>query len=417
VPDVFDTVREVAVSRPRWLVAVTALGGASGRGRHARPGPTAGTEGPVGAGLAGLWRALARELPDTVVRAVDIDPAWGTDELLDAVLAELAVTDGPAAVGYTQGERVTVRAVEEELPEVGSDGPVLDHDSVVVLTGGARGITARLAVSLARSTGCSLELVGRSPLPDAPEDDDLAAAGDEPAIRRVLIGRGMRTPAEIEATCARVLAAREIRTTLSALEDAGVKVSYHAADVRDPAALASVVQDVYARHGRLDGIVHGAGVIEDRLLADKTSESFRRVFDTKVRGAAALLGALRDDGPFVVLFTSVSGAFGNRGQVDYAAANDALATWAWALAAGRGPGAGRVLAVDWGPWADTGMVSPELEREYARRGVGLVEADDAIERLMAELSVPGGEPEVMVARARVERFESPGGDPDGHGRP
>jgi NAD(P)-dependent dehydrogenase (short-subunit alcohol dehydrogenase family) len=271
-------------------------------------------------------------------------------------------------------------------------------------------------VALARSTGCSLELVGRSPLPDAPEPDDLRAAGDEPAIRRVLIGRGMRTPAEIEAECARVLGAREIRTTLSALEDAGVKVSYHAADVRDPSALASVVQDVYARHGRLDGIVHGAGVIEDRVLADKTPESFRRVFDTKVRGAAALLGSLRDDRPFVVFFTSVSGAFGNRGQVDYAAANDALATWAWSLAGHRGPGGGRVLAVDWGPWADTGMVSAELEREYARRGVGLVGADDAIDRLMAELSVAGGEPEVMVARARVGRFESPGGDPDGHGR-
>jgi len=62
------------------------------------------------------------------------------------------------------------------------------------------------------------------------------------------------------------------------------------------------------------------------------------------------------------------------------------------------------------------MVSAELEREYARRGVGLVGADDAIDRLMAELSVAGGEPEVMVARARVGRFESPGGDPDGHGR-
>jgi NAD(P)-dependent dehydrogenase (short-subunit alcohol dehydrogenase family) len=407
----------VAIGQPRGLVAVTGLGGTTGRGRGTDPGavPT-GPEGPVSAGLAGLWRSLARELPDSLVRAVDVEPGAATGETADAVLAELGIAGGPTAVGYRRGERVTVRAVEEELEVPAGDGPDLDHESVVVLTGGARGITARLAVALARSTGCSLELVGRSPLPDAPEPDDLRAADDEPAIRRVLIARGMRVPADIEAECARVLGAREIRTTLSALEDAGVKVSYHAADVRDPAALASVVQDVYARHGRLDGIVHGAGVIEDRMLADKKPESFRRVFDTKVRGAAALLGSLRDDRPFVVFFTSVSGAFGNRGQVDYAAANDALATWAWALAAQRGAGAGRVLAVDWGPWADTGMVSAELEREYARRGVGLVGADDAIDRLMAELSVAGGEPEVMVARARVGRFESPGGDPDGHGR-
>ena len=226
----------------------------------------------------------------------------------------------------------------------------------------------------------------------------------------------MRVPAEIESACSRVLADREIRQTLSALEDAGVKVSYHAADVTDPDAVAEVVRDIYARHGRLDGVVHGAGVIEDRLLADKTPDSFRRVFDTKVAGATALLGALRDDQPFVVLFTSVSGAFGNRGQVDYSAANDALSTWAWSLARRRGPGAGRVVAVDWGPWADTGMVSPELEREYAKRGVGLLDTEDAIGRLLAELARPDGEPEIVVARAAVERFAAPGGDPVGHGR-
>ena len=415
VPDLFEALLPVALARPRWLMAVTGLGGASGRGSAGSVGTTNDGGLPPGAGLAGLWRSLARELPGTAVRAVDVDPSESADTLVGYVTSELSIPDGPVVVGYRQGQRIAVQAVEEERSS--HPGPaVLDGDSVVLLTGGARGITARLAVSLARSTGCSLELVGRSPLPDAPEDDDLAAAADEPSIRKALIGRGMRVPAEIEAACSRIVAAREIRTTLSALEDAGVKVSYHAADVTDPGALAEVVQDVYARHGRLDGIVHGAGIIEDRLLADKTPASFRRVFDTKVSGATALLGALRDDRPFVVFFTSVSGAFGNRGQVDYSAANDALAAWAWTLADQRRSGqGGRVLAVDWGPWADTGMVSGELEREYARRGVGLLGADDAIDRLMTELSQPGGEPEIVVARARVDRFDPPVGEPVGHG--
>ncbi len=414
VPDVFESVRSSAMGGLRWLVAVTGLGGSSGRG------PEGATRLPLpgSAGIAGMWRALARELPDTLVRVVDVDPSAGVTSIADAVVGELGVTDGPVAVGYRQGERVAVVAVEEELsPSPDEVTALLDRHSVVLLTGGARGITARLAVSLARRTGCSLELVGRSPLPDAPEDEDLAGATGVADVRRALIARGMRDTSEIEATCMQLLAAREIRTTLSALEDAGVKVSYHVADVRDPRALASVVEDVYDRHGRLDGVVHGAGVIEDRLLAGKTPESFRRVFDTKVAGATALLDALRDDKAFVVFFTSVSGAFGNRGQVDYGAANDALAILAWSLAARRGPASGRVVAVDWGPWAETGMVSPELEREYARRGVGMVAADDGIDRLLTEVSAPRGEPEVVVATARVQAFEPSGGDPVGHGQP
>ena len=430
--DVFEQIRDVATGGVRWLVAATGLGGTLGR---VPPGTTPGGDHrvvlPVGAGLAGLWRALARELPEAHVRIVDLDPVGDPTALAGRIVAEVRAPGGPVAVGYRHGERVALLAVEEALPAppepedtITVPGPAalngnghrppalaLGRDSVVLLTGGARGITARLAVTLARTFGCSLELVGRSPLPDAPEDRDVADASDATDLRRVLIARGMREPAAIEAECARLLAAREVRATLSALEDAGVKVSYHSVDVRDPQALTAVVEDIYARHGRLDGVVHGAGVIEDRYLADKTVESFRRVFDTKVAGASAIFGALRDDRAFVVLFTSVSGAFGNRGQVDYGAANDALDTLAWSV----GPRNGRVLAVDWGPWAGTGMVSAELEREYARRGVGLVDPEDGISRLLAELAAPVSEPEIVLARARVATFEPAAADPVGHG--
>ncbi|MDQ1360010.1 MAG: hypothetical protein QOJ44_387, partial [Acidimicrobiaceae bacterium] len=285
-----------------------------------------------------------------------------------------------------------------------TQGTDLGPESVVLLTGGARGITAQLAVSLATTYGCSLELVGRSPLPDVPEEPEFAAAEDATQLRQVFLGRGERKPAVIEASVARLLAAREIRSTLSAIDNAGVKASYHAVDVRDADALTRVVDSVYDRHGRLDGIVHGAGVIEDRLLADKTPESFRRVFDTKVGSAHTLVSAVREPYPFLVLFTSVSGAFGNKGQVDYSAANDALAALAWSLTSQQ---FGPVVAVDWGPWAGSGMVTPQLDREYARRGVGLVDPEDGVARLLDELRTSLPEPEIVLARARVSTFEAP----------
>ncbi len=258
-------------------------------------------------------------------------------------------------VGYRDGVRATPRirpvelGVAGEVGEVGDVGAAgyagelpagLGPSSVVLLTGGARGITAAVAVELARRSGCAIELIGRTPPPTGPEDPVTADALDAPALRRALVATGVRRPAEIESQVARLLAEREVRTTLEVLGRLASSVRYHAVDVRDGAAVALVVADVYARHGRLDGVVHGAGILADRLLRDKTPESFDQVYRTKIEGARALLAALRDDVGFVALFGSVAGVFGNRSQVDYAAANDALDTLAGACA---GRFAGRVV--------------------------------------------------------------------------
>jgi NAD(P)-dependent dehydrogenase (short-subunit alcohol dehydrogenase family) len=264
---------------------------------------------------------------------------------------------------------------------------------VILLTGGARGITAGVAIALARLTGCHVELIGRTPAPAGPEDPATTTAPDMSALRGVLAGQGTGSPAEIEAAARRVLAEREMRATLDELRGSASSVRYRTADVRDADAVRAVVEDVYARHGRLDGVIHGAGILEDRLLGDKSPESFSRVYGTKVDGFRALLDAIapatppaagaRPDIGFVAAFGSVAGVFGNRGQTDYAAANDALDTlsrvWAERLP-------GRVVAVDWGPWAGRGMVSAELEREYARRGITLIDPEAGVSCLLRELS-------------------------------
>jgi NAD(P)-dependent dehydrogenase (short-subunit alcohol dehydrogenase family) len=258
-----------------------------------------------------------------------------------------------------------------------------------------------VAVALARE-GCGhLELAGRSALPEHDEDPATAGAEDAMALRKAMIEQGAKDPAAIEAACARILAEREVRTTLATLADLGVQARYHQVDVCDAAALDAVVADVYERHGRLDGVVHGAGVLEDKFLRDKTADSFERVFATKVEGARTIARSVHPDVGFVVLFGSIAGVFGNRGQGDYAAANDALDTLA------RAAGTrfqGRVVSVDWGPWAGTGMVSAELEREYARRGIGLIDPDDGVACLLRELRSGRDDAQVVLMRALPEHL-------------
>jgi NAD(P)-dependent dehydrogenase (short-subunit alcohol dehydrogenase family)/acyl carrier protein len=362
-------------------------------------------------GVPGFCRSLARERTDALVRSVTIDAADLDGDLValaDAVVDELLDLDAPAAISWAGGERTTQVVGEGRDLSIHGDLVHGEHalgpDAVVVITGGARGITARVAEGLARANPCTLVLVGRSPLPEGDEDPRTAIAADRNALRRALLEIGELTkPNEIEAACSRLLADREMRTTVEVLRSFGATVEYVAMDVRAP-EFGQLLDDVHARHGRLDGVIHGAGVLDDHFLRDKTAEGFDRVFGTKLDGARAVLDRLHLGLRFVVLFGSVSGVFGNRGQTDYAAANDALDALARAHDGQQGC---RVLAIDWGPWAGGGMVSPELEREYARRGVGLVDPDDGVMALLHELAAGSGPSQLLVMRGAPEAFGPP----------
>lgn len=393
VKTLFSLAKAVAGRPARWLVGVTALGGSLGVG--------ADGDTRLG-GIGGLLRSLSKEWPDGVVRAVDVDASEGPRAVAERVLDELTVHGGPVEIGYANGERRSATLVPAPLNGA-AEGLGLGRDAVVLVTGGARGITSRVAVELARRYGCRLELVGRSPLPSPTEPELTAGIQDPTALRRRLVeadpGAG---PAEIESRLRRLLADREIRETLAEIDQAGAPVAYHSVDVRDAEAFGKVIETIYEERGRVDGVIHGAGTIDDKLLSRKTRESFDRVFDTKVNGALTLERHLRDGTRFVVFFSSVAGVYGNRGQTDYAAANDLLDKLALRL---NRRIEGRAVSVAWGPWGGAGMVTPELEREYERRGIGLIPLEEGVRSLIDELERgPESEPNVViVSGAGVDR--------------
>jgi NAD(P)-dependent dehydrogenase (short-subunit alcohol dehydrogenase family) len=341
-------------------------------------------------------RSLAKERPDSRVRCLDLDITDEPEALASHLFNELLTKGSEVEIGHATGSRSSLRPVEAQL-RAHDGSPLLERDSVVLLTGGARGITALVAKELAARYSCALVLVGRSALPELIEDAELASAPDANSLRRIYATRmaGSR-PAEIEREVKRLLANREVSNTLDALRAAGSKVDYRCCDVRDESAFAALIDSVYEEHGRIDGVVHGAGVIEDKLLAQKSDESFDRVFDTKVRGALVLEERLRDDVRFVAFFSSISAAFGNRGQTDYAAANDLLDKLAHALDRRL---TGRVVSFNWGPWDGSGMVSDDLRREYERRGLGLIDPKEGVAAFLDELSDPEGPAQVIVMSA------------------
>ena len=349
-------------------------------------------------GLAGLSKTVFREWPEVKAKALDVAadikdlPAaakWIVDEFLLA---------GPMEAGLTANGQFGLEIRAESL-DGGEPTRLVDQGRLVIVSGGARGVTAGAALALAQAWQPTLALFGRSPEP-GPEPDWAAGLEDEAAIKKALFeqsGTG-RTPREIDAECRRILAEREIRRNMAMIEAAGSKVRYVSVDARDNRAVKEAVEALAREFGPVKGLVHGAGVLADRLIEDKTDDQFRQVYSTKVDGLRSFLSALEnEDLKFIALFSSSTGRFGRTGQVDYAMANEVLNKTAQQEARRR-PDC-RVVSFNWGPWAG-GMVNPSLEKVFKAEGLSLIPLKAGADYLVRELGRPGRGPvEVVVLGA------------------
>jgi NAD(P)-dependent dehydrogenase (short-subunit alcohol dehydrogenase family) len=377
------------------LVAATAMGGAFATTADTVPHSFFPGQG----GVAGLVKTLAREWPEVRTRVVDLDPSEPSEQLAARLAAEALNDDGWPEVGYRNGRRIRLQT-KVSLLDRSTPALRIAPGEPILITGGARGITAAVAGELARRWQPTLLLVGSSSLPEDVEDPSTARFATPSELKAALhaeLTRSGRTvgPADLEQAYRNLLGERQIRATLQACRAAGSQVDYARADVRDAEALGRALETWRRRFGDPVGLIHGAGVIHDKLLRDKTLESFDRVFGTKLDGALNLARLLRPDPlRFAALFSSIAGRFGNEGQSDYAAANDALNKLAVWLDR-RLPG--RVVAVNWGPWSGVGMVS-DLEGHLGRRGLGMIPPEVGRE-VMADEILFGrkGDVEVVVA--------------------
>jgi NAD(P)-dependent dehydrogenase (short-subunit alcohol dehydrogenase family) len=298
--------------------------------------------------------------------------------------------------------------------------PVIGAGDVVLVSGGARGVTAACLETWARDSRARFVLLGRTVLADEPA----ACAGieDEAGLKKALLAEARAAgqtprPAELGVRVHALQANREIGRTLLAIKTAGGQARYEAVDVGDRAALVRTLARVRAEWGPIAGLVHAAGVLADKKISEKTDEQWGRVFDTKVAGLRALLLATASDPlKLICVFSSVSARCGNNGQADYAMANEVLAKVAWAEARRR-PGV-LVKSLGWGPW-EGGMVTPQLKQRFAALGVPMIPLAVGARMFADELQgaqprqvelVLGGEPRAEAllfegALARVHELE------------
>jgi len=352
----------------------------------------------VQAGLAGLVKTINHEWNaggDSVFcRVVDLSAKVAadkaatmiSDELLDIDTSFVEVAYDTDNLSNNIGTRLTLTGVATDSYQL-TAGESINSDSVFLVSGGAKGVTAHCVIEIAKQYQAKFILLGRSTFDDN-EPSWAKDITDEVALKKAamqaLIAAGDKpTPVKVTQFVRPVLANREIAQTLNAIKAAGGQAQYVAADVTNSSDVAAAVAPITKELGVVTGIIHGAGVLADKFIEQKTLEEFNAVYTTKIDGLLSLLAATTTENvKHLVLFSSAAGFYGNPGQSDYSIANDILNKTAYRFKA-LNPTA-QVLSFNWGPW-DGGMVTPELKRMFNDRGVYIIPLDAGAKLLVSEL--------------------------------
>ncbi|WP_281212231.1 type I polyketide synthase [Shewanella insulae] len=329
------------------------------------------------AALSGLTKTLSHEWPGIFCRALDLAPNMSAAQLGDALLAELQDSDTAMnEVGISldaDGELCRHRLQPGEAAIKTAESQ-LDSSDKILVTGGAKGVTFECALALAKRCQSHFILAGRSEHISAKDLPDWAQgkAIDElkqAAIAHLLASGDKPTPKQVDALIWPVKSSLEIQTALNAFEAVGASAEYLAMDVSKAEAIEQALGAIN-QLTPITGLIHGAGVLADKHIQDKTLDELARVYGTKVAGLKALLSVIDPAQlKLVALFSSAAGFYGNTGQSDYAMANEILNKAALQLTQLNLQT--KVMSFNWGPW-DGGMVNPALKKMFVERGVYVI---------------------------------------------
>ncbi len=260
-------------------------------------------------------------------------------------------------------------------------------ESVFLVSGGAKGITAKCVIELARQYPCKFILLGRSSLLES-EPPFARDCFDEAILKKrimedLLARTEKPTPMQVKKIYNQIISDREIKQTLETIKKLGAQAQYISADITNQNDLQQKITTVTESMGKITGVIHGAGNLADKLIEKKTEEDFEKVYSAKIKGLENLLGCVNlSQLEHLVLYSSIAGFYGNIGQSDYALSNEILNKSAHLLKL-QYPQC-HVVAINWGGW-DSGMVTPELKKEFARRGIEIIPVEAGAKMLVNEL--------------------------------
>lgn len=350
---------------------------------------------PIYGGLAGLIKTASLEWENILCRALDMpDSKEKCKETAESAVS-LMMTHGSVEMGLDGDNCNIPTLINQDLSYETLD---LRSDDVVIITGGAKGVTAACAIELARKYSPTIILIGRSKSPSS--EPDWAKEIHDPAIlKKAILTHKFKhqtpKPADIEKIYQNIISNREIEKNIQLIKENGSRVKYVSADIRESKELDTVFKTIRKEFSSITAIIHGAGVLEDKLIMDKQIDQFTHVLETKVKGLEALLSASKQDTlKYFVMFSSIAARTGNPGQCDYAIANEILNKTAQKLVLENAEC--KFLSINWGPW-EGGMVDRSLKKAFSKKGIELIPLKAGAQQLLKEMgNIEKNNPEVII---------------------
>lgn len=317
-------------------------------------------------GLSGLLKTAQLENPALTGQLIELQPESSAEDILQR-LKENEKFPHDKHIRYVNNQRWAAEWKEWAAAEGEELIPWKDH-GVYLITGGAGGLGLIFAAEIAgKVKEPVLILTGRSPL------------------------------------------SSEKQSQLKKLERLGAKVVYQQMDLTQETDTHGLIEFILAEHGRLSGIVHSAGIIQDNFIIKKSKEEVQAVLAPKVKGLVHLDEASKElPLDFFILFSSGAGAVGSSGQADYSMANafmNSYAEYRTELVTVK-ERQGRTLSVSWPLWKDGGMgVDDETAKALTRdTGMAAMETTSGIRALYQAWA--SGKSQVMVVEGVVARMRS-----------
>ncbi|WP_373929851.1 phosphopantetheine-binding protein [Vibrio cyclitrophicus] len=342
------------------------------------------------AALSGLTKTLSHEWSNVFCRALDADASIDARHLAEAITGELFDIDtNTVEIGLSHAEngesgRATLIAATPGAAQTKNTGAQLTKSDKVLVTGGAKGVTFECALTLAKQCKSHFILAGRSKHITSAELPQWAQGKQEKELKPAAIAHlqatgDKPTPKKVDTLLKPVLSSLEINAALAAFNEIGASAEYLSLDVSNHESVAKTL----ANFEGITGLIHGAGVLADKHIQDKTLDELNMVYGTKVGGLEAVLGGLDSSKlKLIAMFSSAAGFYGNTGQSDYSMSNEILNKAALQLSA-RNPQA-KVMSFNWGPW-DGGMVNAALKRMFTERGVYVIPLQAGAELFSSQL--------------------------------
>ncbi|GAB4194915.1 MAG: hypothetical protein Tsb002_26900 [Wenzhouxiangellaceae bacterium] len=319
---------------------------------------------PLNGCATGYARSFSLEHDKLQVRVVDLARKLATDKAAAAVISELSVSKPFSAAGYAADGIRYVQKAKVQHPELNTPRQQQwGADDVVLITGGAKGITAECALALAQKTGSKFALVGSSPLPETPDPEN------------------------------------EVIKTLRRFEQAGIEHRYYSCNLTEGDAVRRMIDQVHVDLGAVTAVVHGAGVNKARLIEQVSAEDALAEISPKVMGMHHLLAALEQAPPkLIVGFSSIIGVSGMPGNAWYAFSNEYLSLLLRQYSHQQQQT--QAVSIAYSVWGETGMGHRMgAVDNLGKMGVGSIPTAEGVKRFLQLFDSQAESKQVVVAAA------------------